>query len=160
MIKIVLNYFKTGQVWWLLPISFLLWSAGGVGFLGPIVEKIKKEKQFSNWTQTATKGVKRSLQYIWEILFSALGLTFLTLIWSILNTWVEKQLPEILSIIVYQVSFLVLLFYFFGKMKYIAEHEHLTSLKESFKLTFLGFTSPIKEVNLPSGESPENDDKE
>ena len=153
MIKIVLNYFKTGQLWWFLPIPFLLWSAGGVGFLGPIVEKIKKEKQFSNWTQTATKGVKRSLQYIWEILFSALGLTFLTLIWSILNTWVEKQLPEIPFLIVYNVTFLVLLFYFFGKIKYIAEHKKLSSLREGFKLTFFGFTSPIKEVNLPSGES-------
>lgn len=146
MIEIALDFIAENEPWLLIFPPFLIWFISGaiiVGFI-PAIKKTKGKKS-KKWQQILFEGLKRFYSYKWEILFSAINLTFLTLFWSIFNSWLAQMLPYLPEVLILGFSFYLLLIYFLGKVTSISSRQPKKSILKSLRYLYGGFTSPFGE---------------
>ncbi|MFP4136520.1 MAG: hypothetical protein ACLFTO_05780 [Candidatus Acetothermia bacterium] len=122
---------------------FFIWFLASVALIGFITrpKKFSKEKELR---VILLIGIKRLVRYGWEVLFTSIGLTILTLALHFILLLVNQTLPTVPEFFISTVGFLMIFLIYLGKIKNIATKPPSYSFLNSLKYIYGGFSNPFQ----------------
>lgn len=142
MIETVIRWWAS--VNWVLVFlpPFLIWLIGEMILL-VIAPSVQRRSENKSWVEMLLEAWERIRKYKWRLIFTAINLTALSVIFLILGVILEENLPALPEEVIDLPEIIFLALLFFSKAKNIHEDTSSKLLKNSLKYLYRGFSNPF-----------------
>lgn len=128
---------------------FFIWFIAGMLIVsfGPEINKKRSNKKIT-WKKVLYESLKNALKVRWQLFFTAINLTFLSLVLLVLGVIQKGLLPGLPEEIVDVLGLAIIWLLFVGKCKSIYQDTSSRRFKSSIKYLYRGISNPFSWESL------------
>ena len=122
---------------------FLIWVLASFGLLGYFA--LPKNYSREDNRKIFFSAIREAVRYGWEVFFTSIGLTALTIAFHFLLLLVHRTLPAVPEFVISTAGFSMIFLIYLGKVSNIVTRPPSHSILDSLKYVYGGFSNPFRD---------------